>query len=141
MFFFKDDEDELALGKSDIELTGGRVSSVVDPTTHTVVSAPEDLVEWLADHPGFEAETPRPATVGGFAGQSIDVTNKGVVDVDIFAYPTGNLRISAGTSARVWVLPYDGPDLVFCGFSPSAQFQQALPIVQPIIDSIAVGPS
>jgi len=139
-FFFKDDDDEMALGNSDVELTGGRVASVLDSTTHAIVSAPDDLVAWLASHPGFEAELPQPATVGGIAGQSIDVTNTGTVDIDIFAYPTGNLRISAGTSARVWVLPYDGPDLAFCGFSPSTKFQQALPILQPIIDSIVINP-
>ncbi len=138
MFFFKDDEDELAMGKSDVELTGGRVASVLDPTTHAIVSAPDDLVEWLASHPSFKAELPQPATVGGITGQSIDVTNPGTVDIDIFAYPTGNLRISAGTTARVWVLPYDGPDLAFCGFSPSTKFDQALPILQPIIDSIDI---
>jgi hypothetical protein len=139
-FFFQDDEDELAVGTSEVELAGGRVANVLDPITHAITPAPDDLVAWLGSHPGLEAESPEPATVGGIAGQSIDVTNKGAANVDIFAYPTGDLRISAGTTARIWVLPYDGPDLVFSGFARTTTFQQALPILQAIIDSIVIGP-
>ena len=139
-FFFRDDNDEMALGKGDVELAGGRVANVLDPTTHAIAPAPDDLVSWLASHPGLEAGSPQPATVAGIVGQSIDVTNTGATDIDIFAYPTGNLRISAGTTARVWVLPYDGPDLAFTGFARSALFQQALPILQPVVDSIVITP-
>lgn len=139
-FFFQDDDDEMALGKGDVELAGGRVANVLDPATRTVVPAPDDLVSWIAAHPGLEAESPQPASVGGIVGQSIDVMNTGTVDIDIFAYPTGNLRVSAGTTARLWVLTYDGPDLVFTGFGRSSQFQQALPILQPVIDSIVITP-
>jgi hypothetical protein len=138
-FFFTDDDDEMALGKGDVELTGGRVANVLDPT-HKVVPAPDDLVSWLASHPRLEAEAPQPATVGGIVGQYIDVKNTGSSDIDIFAYPTGNLRVSADTTARVWVLPYDGPDLVFTGFALSSRFQGALPTLQPIVDSIVIMP-
>lgn len=139
-FFFQDDEDELAVGTSEVELAGGRVANVLDPITDTITPAPDDLVAWLGSHPGLQAGSPDPATVGGIAGQSIDVTNTGAANVDIFAYPTGNLRVAAGTTARIWVLPYDGPDLVFSGFARTTTFQQALPILQAIIDSIVIGP-
>jgi hypothetical protein len=139
-FFFQDDDDEMALGKGDVELIGGRVANVLDPATRATVPAPDDLVVWFASHPRLKAETPRPASVGGLVGQSIDVTNPGTSDIDIFAYPTGNLRVAAGTTARVWVLPFDGPDLVFTGFSPSARFEQALPTLQPVVDSIVIAP-
>jgi hypothetical protein len=139
-FFFQDDEDELTAGTSEIELTGGRVANVLDPVTHAITPAPDDLVAWLGSHPGLDSGSPGPATVGGIAGQSIDVTNTGSANVDIFAYPTGNLRVAAGTTARIWVLPYDGPDLVFSGFARTTTFQQALPILQAIIDSIVIGP-
>jgi len=137
-FFFTDDNDEMALGNGDVELTGGRVANVLDPTTHGIVPAPDDLVSWLASHPNLEAESPQPASVGGIAVQSIDVMNTGTEDVDIFAYSTGNLRIAAGSTARLWVLPYDGPDLVFTGFAPTSRFQEALPTLEPVIDSIVI---
>jgi hypothetical protein len=137
-FFFPDDNDEMALGKGDVELTGGRVANVLDPTTHEIVPAPDDLVSWFASHPNLEAESPQSVSVGGIVGQSIDVMNSGTEDVDIFAYSTGNLRVAAGSTARMWVLPYDGPDLVFTGFAPTSRFQEALPTLEPVVDSIVI---
>jgi hypothetical protein len=113
---------------------------VLEPKTHAVVPSPEDLVSWLASHPRFEARSPAAATVGGIVGQLIDVTNTSTVDIDVFAYPTGNLRIAAGSTARFWVLPYDGPDLVFTGFALTSRFQEALPILQGVVDSIVITP-
>lgn len=142
-FFFHDEDDQLALGnggvgKDAVELTGGRVANVLDPTTHAKIPAPDDLVSWFASHPGLEAESPQPASVGGILGQSIDVMNTGTVNIDIFAYPMGNLRVSAGMTARFWILPYEGPDLVFAGFAGSSRFQEALPTLQQIVDSIVI---
>jgi hypothetical protein len=138
-FFFKDDDDEMAVGKGAVEFTGGRVANVLDPT-HKVVPAPDDLVSWLASHPRLEAGTPQPATIGGIVGQSIDVKNTDTSDIDIFAYPTGNLRVAAGTTARIWVLPYEGPDIVFTGFALSSFFDESLPTMQQIVDSIVITP-
>ena len=140
LFYFQDDNDEMAVGQGDLEVTAGRVANVKDPATHAIVPAPDDLVSWLASHPGLKAEPPQPATVGGIVGQSIEVANTGTDDVDIFAFPTGDRRVAAGTTTRFWVLPFDGPDLVFAGDAPSAGFQQALPILQSVIDSIVITP-
>jgi hypothetical protein len=139
-FFFTDDDDEMAMGKGAVEFTGGRVANVLD-ATHKVVPAPDDLVSWLAAHPRLEAGTPQPATIGGIVGQSIDVKNTDTSDVDIFAYPTGNLRVAANTTARIWVLPYEGPDIVFTGFALSSFFEESLPTMQQIVDSIVITPS
>ncbi len=142
LFFFQDDDDEMAVGKSgDIELTAGRVGRVVDPQSHQGVAAPDDLVAWLASHPDLDAEPPQPVRIAGLGGQSIDVTNNGLEEVDIFAYPTGNLHLDAGTRFRIWVLPYEGPDLVFCAIAPKASFEQALPEIQSIVDSVRIGSS
>ena len=139
-FFFQDDNDEMVVGKGDVELTGGRVAEVVDPTSHLAVPAPDDLVSWFGSHPAFEATAPQPVIVGGIVGESIDVTNVGNTPIDIFAYPLGNLKVATGTTARVWVLPYGGSDLVFVGFAPSATFQEALPTLQALVDSIVIAP-
>jgi hypothetical protein len=139
-FFFTDDNDELALGMGIVELAGGRVANVVDPATHESVPAPDDLVAWLGARPLLQSGAPEAVTVGGIDGQYIDVTNKGSVDVDVFFYPTGNLRVSSGATARFFVLPFDGPDLVFTGFAMSERFDEAMGILQPVIDSIVIAP-
>ncbi|MBA3476692.1 MAG: hypothetical protein H0T10_08075, partial [Actinobacteria bacterium] len=142
LFFFQDDDDEMAVGKSGgIELTAGRVGKVVDPQSHEGLAAPDDLVAWLSSHPDLGAEPPQPVRIADLEGQSIDVTAKGPDEVEIFAYPTGNLRIVAGTRARIWVLPYEGPDLVFSAFAPKESFEQALPDIESIVDSMRIGPS
>jgi hypothetical protein len=142
MFFFRDDNDEMAMGKSgDIELTASRVSSVIDPTSHAGIPAPDDLVAWLASHPALDTGAPQAATIAGIEGQSIEVTAKGDSDVDVFEFATGNLRVSAGARARITVLPYDGPDLVFCAFAPKGSFESALPEIQAVIDTVEIRPS
>ena len=140
LFRFEDDDDEMAVGRGDgVEILGGRVSKVVDPGTHTSVDAPDDLVDWFESHPEFDAEPPKAVTVAGLTGQSIDLRPKGRADIEIFSYPTGDQRIPAGTRARAWVLPYEGPDLVFTGLAPEGSFEQALPDVEAIIGSIEIG--
>ena len=139
LFFFPDENDEMAVGKSGgIELTASRIARVVDPASHKAVPAPDDLVAWLASHPDLHGETPTVATIGGIEGQAIQVTNAGSTDVDIFAFDAGNLRVSGGTTALITVLPYDGPDLVFCAFAPEATFEGALPELQSVLDSIEI---
>jgi hypothetical protein len=142
LFFFPDEDDEMGVGKSGgIELTASRVASVVDPESHKVVPAPDDLVAWLASHPGLQAETPQPATVGGIEGQSIQVTNTGASDVDIFGFDAGNLRVASGATALITVLPYDGADMVFSAFAPAASFESSLPELQALVDSMEIGGS
>jgi hypothetical protein len=130
----------MAVGKSgDIEVPGGRVAKVVDPVSHAAVAAPDDLVAWLASHPDLDAGTPQDVTVGGIDGRSIEVSNTSADDVDIFAYPTGNLRVSSDTHAVFWVLPYDGADLVFGGLAPIGSFEGVRPEIQSLIDSVEIG--
>jgi hypothetical protein len=141
-FFFQDDDDEMALGRSGgIELTASRVGNVVDPTSHKSVSAPDDLVAWLGSHPALDAETPQPATIAGIDSQSIELSASGGQDVDIFAFPTGNLRVAAGSRARIWVVPYAGPDLIVIGFAPDAKFEESRSEIQSVVDSMEIEPS
>lgn len=142
MFFFQDDDDEMALGNSGgIEITASRVSKVVDPSSHKGVSAPDDLVAWLASHPALDAETPQPATIAGIDSQSIEVAVRGGKDVDVFAFPTGNLRVAAGSRARIWVVPYAGPDLIVIGFAPVARFEESRSEIQSVVDSMEIEPT
>jgi hypothetical protein len=79
--------------------------------------------------------------VAGIDGRSIDVTAKGGRDVEIFAYPTGNLRVSADARALILVLPYQGADLAFTGFAPDASFEDAWPEIKSVIDTVQIHPS
>ena len=138
VFFFPDDDDEMAVGKGDVELLGGRVSKVVDPTTHQPIEAPDDLIGWLDEHPGFEADAPEAATVDGRDARSIDIRNPSDTDVDVWAYPTGNARVAADTDARIWVIPMDGPDLVFTALATADAFDASVEEMATILESLQI---
>ena len=141
LFFFPDDEDEMAVGQGgDIELLGGRVATVVDPTSHQPVDAPDDLIAWLEAHPDFVAQAPQPATIAGREARSIDVSNPSDEDIDVWAYPTGNARVSARTDARIWVVPLDGPDLVFTAVAGADRFDAAVQDMATIVESVQIEP-
>ena len=59
-------------------------------------------------------------------------------DVEIFAFPTGNLRVSAGTKGRLWVLPLEGADLVVSGLAPVDAFESAIPDIESIVETIEI---
>jgi hypothetical protein len=140
LFFFADDDDEMAVGKSgDVELIASRVSQVVDPTSHQAVAAPEDLIAWLQAHPELDVQAADPASIAGETARAVDVAAPGDADVEIWAFPTGNVRVSAGAKSRIWVVPMDGPDLVLSGLAPVASFDTALPELEAIVQSMEIG--
>lgn len=135
--FFPDDSDEIALGYGGGELAITRVSQVVDPATNKRVEAPEDLMAWLAQHPAFDAGEPQPIEVAGLSGAMLDVL--ATVDQDMFAYPTGNMRVTAGNRVRYYVLPLDGADLTIVMQAPSDEaFDAFILAVQPVLDSLQI---
>ena len=138
LFPFVDDDDEAGLIRAgDLGLYMSRIGQVVDPTSHQPVAAPDDLVAWLAAHPDLEAGSPGSATLAGSDVAWVDVAAVGD-DVEIFAFPTGNLRVSAGTTGRFWVLPLEGPDLVVSGLAPTDAFDAAIPDIESIVETIKI---
>jgi hypothetical protein len=136
---FPDDDDEVALeGPGRALFAISRVSQVVDPTTGTAVDAPDDLVEWLTTHPRITSQAPRVVTVGGLAGQMVDVVVTNGSELEILAFPTGNLRIPQGVTYRIYVVPLDGPDMTIIVGAPNAGFAETIEMFQPVLDSLAI---
>jgi hypothetical protein len=136
--FFQDDDDEVALE----HVTGPflamtRVKQVVDPSTGDAVAVPDDLIGWFAAHPAFKAEAPEAATVAGLKGRSI-LIRSGSRTTETFAYPSGNMRVNDENTVRYYVLPMDGPDLAVVVQSPTAGWDAAETLVEPILSSLEV---
>ena len=58
-----------------------RIEKVADPekgavTVSDAVDAPDDYIQWLADHPRLKASEPKEVTVDGRKGRQIEVTPK-----------------------------------------------------------------
>jgi hypothetical protein len=134
---FADDDDEVALDH--VTRTGfmvTRVTQVVDPETRTTVDVPDDLVAWLAHHPVFKATKPTPVMVAGIRAQMVTLTSPATTD--LFAYPTGNMRLPEGASARYFVVPMDGPDLTIIVAGDTKTFDAALALGEPVVASLRI---
>ncbi len=136
---FPDDEDEVALeGQGGAFFAISRVSEVVDPTTRAAVAAPDDLIEWLTTHPQLTSERPKVVTIAGLSAQAVDVTVADGSEREIFAFPSGNLKIPEGVTYRCQVLQLEGPDLTIIIGAPNAGFADAVERIQPVLDSIEI---
>ena len=139
---FPDDPDEIAFERNGY--TEGfyisRVGQVVDPATHKVVSAPEDIVDWLSDHPAFVVvKAPAAVTVAGATGRTIELDVTAEDETEVFAYPTGNTRVHLGWRLRYTALPMDGPVLVLTCFGASqAAFQEACALADGSLASLDI---
>ncbi|MFL5778105.1 MAG: hypothetical protein ACJ761_04090 [Chloroflexota bacterium] len=139
---FQDDSDELGLEDDSgdgTEFLVGRVSQVVDPGSHEPVAAPDDLVAWIRAHPALTAGNAADTTVDGRAARTVDVTTKGGAEVEVFAFPTGNLPVPDGVRNRFTVVPLDGPDLVITTGGHTEGFDAAVARAAPILASLRIG--
>jgi hypothetical protein len=134
---FPDDDDEVALDHaSGAGFMMTRVTQVVDPDTRAAVAAPDDLVAWFSHHPVLKAGAVQPVMVSGIASRMVTVSSDATVE--IFAYPTGNMRIPAGTSGRYFIVPLDGPDLTVIIAGETKTFDRALALAEPIVASLKI---
>ena len=61
-------------------------------------------------------------------------------DVALFHYPSGDMRLPAGVSTRVFIVPLEGPDLVALILPPPGadDFDAVLREAEPIVLSLAI---
>jgi len=138
---FPDDSDEIALNRgadtSMIAMT--RASRVVDPTTHKPVPAPDDMIGWLAAHPGITWLGPKTAVeIAGVSGWTVTGDPKGERDTDMFAYETGNMRVVPGNRVQYIVLPLDGPDLTIVVQAVDDQFAAVSEAARTMLDTLEI---
>jgi hypothetical protein len=137
--FFPDDADEIALGGPGAELNITRPAEVIDPDTGAPVEAPDSLLEWFTDHSRLDASEPVEVQVDCIDSHHVDLTAP-TADVALFHYPSGDMRLPAGVSTRVYIVPLEGPDLVALILPPAGanDFDAVLRQAEPIVLSLAI---
>jgi hypothetical protein len=137
--FFPDEQDEIALGGPGVDVNITRPPKVVDPDTRVAADTPESLLEWFTEHPSLDVGEPVEVQIDGIASHYVDVAVPSS-EIDIFAYPPGNMRLPAGARSRVYIVPLEGPDLVALILTPSASadFDAALEVAEPIVTSLII---
>ena len=139
---FPDDSDEIALNRgidtSMVAMT--RVSQIVDPSTHKALPVPDDLIGWLAAHPGFSWDGPQTAVeIAGVSGWTLQGKLKGETrNVDMFVYDTGNMRAVPGNRLQYTVLPLDGPDLTIVVMAVNDQFAAVSEAARTMLDTLEI---
>jgi hypothetical protein len=131
-------EPEIGPPEGELGLAVVRLTHVVDPATATsskpkFVSAPDDIVSWLQNHPELETSDPKPMTVAGmkgvsvttkFTGKKTDAPCMPMVHTDcIELFQVGSRPPVYQTRApsRVAVMERGGKVLVISAFGPPSQ--------------------
>ena len=109
--WFPDEDDEITVGGPGADLNITRPAQVIDPESGAPVEAPDSLLEWFTDHSRLDAAEPVEVQVDCIDSHYVDLTAP-TADVDLFHYPSGDMFVPAGVSARVYIVPLEGPDLV-----------------------------
>ena len=116
--FFPDEDDEIALGGPGAELNITRPPEVVDPETRAPAETPESLLEWFTSHTSLDVGEPVEVEIDGIASHYVDVAAPSS-EINIFHYPPGDMRLSPGVPSRIYIVPFDGPDLVALILAPA----------------------
>lgn len=136
---FFNDADGLGLAHgSHNELFMVPVRKVIDPVSGGQVDVPTDLANWLAEHPGLDADPPQPAEVAGLPAMIVDADMIGNTERGLFAYPTGNMRLVPGTRVRYYVVPLDGLVMTIVVLGSPDTFADYLPLVEPVLESLEI---
>ena len=135
--FFPDNDSEVFMGNAAAELAIGRAAQVVDPVSREPVDAPEDLLEWLTQHPAFGGPEPVAIQLGGVDANYVDLPGP-ATDTKIFHFPGGDFHIPPGVATRFYVLPQEGLDISFA-ILPNANggtIEAAIDAAHPIVASV-----
>ena len=72
--------------------------------------------------------------MGGKPATLVEAMSSG--EQGLFFYPSGNFHTARGARYRIYVWPMDGPDLVLFQTGIGPAFDQNLPVMKAIVDSI-----
>jgi hypothetical protein len=126
---------DLEFGLPRIEAFIFRVDKVNDPAKPgRLMDPPADLAAWIASRPGLTVIAQKGVTVGGLAGTQIDVRtgNKGVAFGPITGVTDPGMGIDANVTARLFVLPVDGRQVLIMLRADDGSLEE----IQPLVDSI-----
>jgi hypothetical protein len=125
----------LEFGQPRIEVNIVRVDKVNDPAKPgALIDPPADLAGWLASRPGVTVDAQKAVQVGGLAATQLDIRTgdkelsfgpiSGVTDV--------GLGLGADWTARLFVVPVDGRQIVIILHAEDGSLYE----LQPLVDSI-----
>ncbi len=128
------------------------VEKVYDPSDPEgpLKPAPDDMVDWLQDHPRLEVEPPSRVSVGGISGQQFDAiasdpTNGGPKDlkycsepcVPLFLITNSNFWVGKSEKYRFIVLDdVEGQEVTIFFGGPAVEFDESLPKAQKFLDTV-----
>jgi hypothetical protein len=125
----------LEFGEPRIEVNIVRVDKVNDPATPgALIDPPADLAGWLASRPGVTVDAQKAVQVGGLAATQLDVRT-GDQDVSFGPIPGVTdigLGLGANWTARLFVVPVDGRQVVIILHAEDGSLYE----LQPLVDSI-----
>jgi hypothetical protein len=135
---FADDSDEVALERPGAFMGITRVTCVIAPSNGREADVPSDLAAWLSEHYALQVGSTAEVTVAGLPGTMLE----GIVaqSVEMFAYPTGNMRVVAGERIRYYILELDGSELTIVVMGSPTGFDALIAEVESIVDSLEVFP-
>lgn len=137
---FAPDDDELALEHEDGRfLAFTRVTRVVDPKTGQDVDAPDNLAEWLSEHPALQPTRSAPASIGGASGTRVDASPT-ESDTNLFWYESGSMHTVPQVRWRVYVVDVDGTPLTIVFGAPTESFRQGVEKLEPLLESVVLEP-
>jgi hypothetical protein len=100
--------------------------------------APADFIAFLKKPKGWVVGKPVPVTIGGVAGQRVDVATRKVGISGVFAIPEDIFNVDAGEKIRFIVLDKDGKTVVLMVDAfKEKDFADILALEQPVLDTIA----
>ena len=103
----------------------------------TIGQTPTDFVAFLRKEKGFTVSDPSPVTIGGVAGQSVDLVTNSTATHGIYFFPEDAANVDAGEKIRFFLVPKNGDMAVITIDAFKAeQFDAFAAQAQPVIDSI-----
>jgi len=119
-----------------------QVEATVGPDGSTVAAASaQEAAETIKANPGLTVLDESESRLGGLAGFNLEVENSGGSHAPILDVPVGRLGIDSGR--RLWISLFDTDDgllAVMVGGSV-AQWDRALRLAEPVLESIVIGSS
>jgi len=103
----------------------------------TLGPAPADFIAFLSKPKGWVVSKPVPVTIGGVAGQQVDVATRKLGIRAVFTIPEDAFNVDPGEKIRYLVLAKDGTTVVLMVDAfKEKDFEAVLALEQPILDSI-----
>jgi hypothetical protein len=132
------DGGQISKGQAGIVWASGVRSGQVDGTQASIAPGAVGFLAHLAAYKGFTVSPPTPVTVGGLAGQQVDVVTNDVQAPGIYFIEQDRMNLGPGEKARFIFVEKDSTLVILIIEAyEAAQFDTFLTDAQPVVDSIA----